>query len=56
MTPIPDAQAGLVPKRDSRGISLKDTERVYELCNMRCRGEISAEEWEAEITKLEEMK
>lgn len=56
MTPIPDEQAGPVPQRESPGISLTNTERVYDLCNMRCRGEISSDEWEAEITKLEEMK
>ncbi len=54
--PIPDEQAGPAPKRETRGISLTNTERVYELCNMRCRGEISADEWEEEIRRLEGMR
>lgn len=56
MTPIPDAQAGPVPQREAPGISEKHRARVYELCNMRCRGEITADEWDAEIRKLEAMK
>lgn len=45
-----------MPKRSEPGISEQHRARVYELCNMRCRGEISAAEWEAEITKLEASK
>ena len=56
MTPIPDAQVGPVPKRAEPGISEQHRARVYELCNARCRGEITDDEWDAEIRKLEAMK
>lgn len=56
MTPIPDEQAGPVSKRDGAGISYKYLQRVYDLCNRRLRCELTDDEWEEEIHKLEGMK
>jgi hypothetical protein len=53
MTQIPDEQAGPVPQREEPGISEKHRARVYELCNMRLRNELTDDEWDAEIRKLE---
>lgn len=53
MTPIPDAQAGPVERREAPGISEKHRQQVYDLCNRRLRGELTDDEWDAEIRKLE---
>ena len=54
--PIPDEQAGPVPRREAPGISEKHRQHVYDLCNRRLRGELTDEEWDAEVTRLEGMK
>ena len=56
MTPIPDEQAGPVERREAPGISEKHRARVYELCNMRLRNELTDDEWDAEIRNLEAMR
>ena len=56
MTPIPDAQAGPVPQREAPGISERYRQQVYDLCNMRLRNELTDDEWDAEIRKLEAMR
>ena len=54
--PIPDAQAAPVPPKESPGIQEKYRQQVYDLCNARLRGELTDDEWDAEIQKLERMK
>lgn len=56
MTPIPLEQAGPIPPQESPGIQEKYRQQVYDLCNARLRGELTDDEWDAEIQKLEQMK
>ena len=52
MTPIPDAQAG-PPEKDDRPKKMSDEELwafVVTNANMALRQEITAEEWESELT------
>ena len=51
--PIPDEQAGPVPRRETPGIAEKHRAAVYDLCNRRLRNEITDDEWDDEIRKLE---
>jgi len=52
--PMPDEQAGPVPKRETPGIAEKHRSAVYDLCNRRLRNEITEDEWDDEFRKLEE--
>lgn len=45
-----------MPKRDGAVISDKYRQHVYDLCNRRLRDELTADEWDEEIQKLEGMK
>lgn len=56
MTPIPIEQAGPAPKRETPGISERYRQQVYDNANRALAGEISADEWEEEIRRLEGMK
>ena len=49
-------QAGPVPQREAPGISERYRQQVYDLCNRRLRGELTDDEWDAEVTRLEGMK
>lgn len=52
--PIPDEQAGPAPKRETPGIAEKHRSAAYDLCNRRLRNEITDDELDDEIRKLEE--
>ena len=54
--PIPDEQAGPVHHREAPGISERYRQQVYDLCNRRLRGELTDDEWDSEVTKLEAMR
>lgn len=54
--PIPDAQAGPVEPREAPGISEKHRQQVYDLCNRRIRGELTDDEWDEEVARLEAMR
>ncbi len=53
--PIPDEQAGPKPPPPPKPgeIQEKYRQQVYDLCNRRCRGELTDDEWDYEIRKLE---
>ena len=56
--PIPDEQAAPKPAPPPKAGEIQEKYRrhVYILCNRLCKGKITADEWEAEIRKLEQMK
>jgi len=54
--PMPDEQAGQVPQREPPGISERYRQQVYDNANRALAGEISADEWEEEIRRLEGMR